>query len=414
MAFVNRDIQNVLENFNCAIHLSILEDPRKLPCGHTFCKSCILGLISEVEKIGEPVFKCPVCRAMHSIPKGNSFLHRDYPYPTDQFALYQIHSLSQYEQLTLCANHPKKIEEYFCTHHHQKMCADCGFRNHKEEPCKVVPVEEAIPLLKDEVENMTDAVRSLFMTGDKMEEKNIQHALNDVEKAEARFKKFYRGMKRDFRNIKKDILNRTEKLTMEEKDKIFSLSSLLEEAENTVKTEFDNPHNEIYSLVSMYKSLKDSKEEVSALIDKARKRFKNQKDQLTITESKEFISCVDGKWKPFAITEKQSTQSKESPQKSKANGSQKGIRSTKGVNVTGKKKSIDRDKSTAKDKSEHMTPKPGETTTPKKQVFSVSGPLALKLSPVSESINVSREMDHLFDSDNDFMPSSSDEWSDSP
>jgi len=51
----------------CSICLSEFEDPRYLPCLHTFCCNCIAALPKNNKK-GGPRIKCPLCNKMHNIP----------------------------------------------------------------------------------------------------------------------------------------------------------------------------------------------------------------------------------------------------------------------------------------------------------------------------------------------------------
>lgn len=52
-----RAIESIMENFSCAICLSLTEKPCMPPCGHLFCAEC---LIKWIESLDEAV--CPKCR----------------------------------------------------------------------------------------------------------------------------------------------------------------------------------------------------------------------------------------------------------------------------------------------------------------------------------------------------------------
>ena len=56
----------VPSNLKCSICLELFNDPRVLPCLHTYCLKCLQGLVSNKKSD----LSCPQCRAKHKIPKG--------------------------------------------------------------------------------------------------------------------------------------------------------------------------------------------------------------------------------------------------------------------------------------------------------------------------------------------------------
>ena len=50
----------------CSVCIENYNDPRTLPCGHSFCLGCLKTILSG----GRKVFKCPVCRAHTRVPRG--------------------------------------------------------------------------------------------------------------------------------------------------------------------------------------------------------------------------------------------------------------------------------------------------------------------------------------------------------
>ncbi|NWV82149.1 TRI59 protein, partial [Dasyornis broadbenti] len=57
------------EELSCAICCDIFEDPRVLPCSHTFCRACLQGLLQpEPGSSSARCLSCPSCRARVAVP----------------------------------------------------------------------------------------------------------------------------------------------------------------------------------------------------------------------------------------------------------------------------------------------------------------------------------------------------------
>ena len=54
------------DDLKCGICLELFQDPRSLPCLHTFCRECIQRSLNEENHS----LKCPVCRAEHELSDG--------------------------------------------------------------------------------------------------------------------------------------------------------------------------------------------------------------------------------------------------------------------------------------------------------------------------------------------------------
>ncbi|XDV26050.1 hypothetical protein PO909_029852, partial [Leuciscus waleckii] len=48
------------DEFLCSVCLNLLKDPVTIPCGHSFCKGCIIGCWDQEDQMR--VYKCPQCR----------------------------------------------------------------------------------------------------------------------------------------------------------------------------------------------------------------------------------------------------------------------------------------------------------------------------------------------------------------
>ena len=56
------------QNFSCGVCLETHKEPKVLPCCHTFCKSCLDGLVTDTMSKKGGGLKCPECRAEHEVP----------------------------------------------------------------------------------------------------------------------------------------------------------------------------------------------------------------------------------------------------------------------------------------------------------------------------------------------------------
>ena len=67
-------------DLKCGICLELFQDPRSLPCLHTFCRECIQRSLNEENHS----LKCPVCRAEHELSERAGLL------PVNQYALQEL------------------------------------------------------------------------------------------------------------------------------------------------------------------------------------------------------------------------------------------------------------------------------------------------------------------------------------
>nr|XP_056705997.1 tripartite motif-containing protein 59 [Euleptes europaea] len=115
------------EELTCSICYSIYEDPRVLPCSHTFCRSCLESVLqlSSNFSIWRPLrvpLKCPNCRRIVEIP----------PSGTDSlpinFALKAI--IEKYQQedhpdVATCSEHYRQPLNVYCLLDKKLVCGHC-------------------------------------------------------------------------------------------------------------------------------------------------------------------------------------------------------------------------------------------------------------------------------------------------
>ena len=75
------------DELSCAICLKLLQDPRCLPCLHTFCRECLQRSLPKDQPI-----KCSVCRAKHELSENEIELLPVNGYAVQQLPLKKLHS----------------------------------------------------------------------------------------------------------------------------------------------------------------------------------------------------------------------------------------------------------------------------------------------------------------------------------
>ena len=65
----NSNWEKVRQEVTCAICLELLDDPKSMPCLHTYCKKCLMEALAKRPHDPDlprdrPAINCPLCRAV--------------------------------------------------------------------------------------------------------------------------------------------------------------------------------------------------------------------------------------------------------------------------------------------------------------------------------------------------------------
>ena len=146
-----------MDDLKCGICLELFQDPRSLPCLHTFCRECIQRSLNEENHS----LKCPVCRAEHELSvEGAELL------PVNQYALQEL-PLKRLQQQREDNGGPNQLVEckscgeqavmvawcydcdamicQQCSSQHEKMSVLRGHRVIKSVECKLPDVSLSNP-----------------------------------------------------------------------------------------------------------------------------------------------------------------------------------------------------------------------------------------------------------------------------
>ncbi|XP_023933334.1 tripartite motif-containing protein 2-like [Lingula anatina] len=151
----------------CSICLEEYEDPRLLPCYHTFCLACISDH-AKGTLTTKRTFQCPVCREDVQFPPGGlSELKKNFAFCKAKDIINQqqiereasenvksnVEAVTQaVAQLSIgCEKHPGNELKYYCEDDDTVVCADCALADHYRHG--ILPVEEVAKSNREKIEN---------------------------------------------------------------------------------------------------------------------------------------------------------------------------------------------------------------------------------------------------------------------
>ena len=175
-------LQKLEEQLTCPVCLGLFNNPRILPCHHSFCQDCVGPCPRELRE-GKYFLKCPTCTKSAQIP--------DDGVPAFPPA-FTINSLSQLYQEMLakkdaveCPQHKKPLEA-FCNSCQELVCIFCITRSHGNhqvqmiadiiDKCKqeledgIQPVKLQIAMVMDAISDLDSCDKALVCQGEAIEQ----------------------------------------------------------------------------------------------------------------------------------------------------------------------------------------------------------------------------------------------------
>ncbi|XP_069107259.1 uncharacterized protein [Argopecten irradians] len=152
-------IQTAEDQITCTICLEIFQEPKALPCLHSFCKKCISNYIIEghSQNPHRNGYHCPVCRRYVSVPL---HMKQNPKRWVDQLVSNHVIStmIDAYRTPTKtehCKEHPQKELGHFCVDHNKSICSICC-QDHRQ--CNYVLTQNESQIKAERLKN-SDAVK---------------------------------------------------------------------------------------------------------------------------------------------------------------------------------------------------------------------------------------------------------------
>jgi hypothetical protein len=122
--------QRIEEFLTCCICLKILDEPRTLPCFHSFCKTCLARYAAEIqrgkarkERRPQPV-QCPTCRTQFQLRQSESVEGLPSNYVINN--ILDILKIQQQAQKLPCEScHAQLLVACRCIECERYLCANC-------------------------------------------------------------------------------------------------------------------------------------------------------------------------------------------------------------------------------------------------------------------------------------------------
>ena len=211
------------EYLSCSICLDQYKDPRRLPCDHIFCRSCLVHHVTQTftTRHFQNYVTCPLCRTEYEgKPHESSFIPEDWVnnLPSDSLTVSLMQTLRLHEEnlpvnytQASCTSHGGKTLDAFCLTHAQLICWECAHREHKN--CDVDSADKALPKMLSKIDDLRDQVAQQLSCAQELSKNDRDFddskskALKELARAQYQFEKVKTSVERQFKLIESEIDN---------------------------------------------------------------------------------------------------------------------------------------------------------------------------------------------------------------
>ncbi|XP_069108279.1 tripartite motif-containing protein 5-like [Argopecten irradians] len=130
-------LRTVEDQITCTICLEVFQEPKALPCLHTFCKKCIYNYIIETNHPNrrKKEYVCPICRRHVRI---SAHVRNSPEVWADQLennhvviSMIDAYNNDKDNSTETCKDHPENNLDLFCIDHLKYICALCRERHQR-------------------------------------------------------------------------------------------------------------------------------------------------------------------------------------------------------------------------------------------------------------------------------------------
>ncbi|XP_016298493.1 tripartite motif-containing 13-like isoform X2 [Sinocyclocheilus anshuiensis] len=197
------------EDLTCPICCCLFEDPRVLPCSHSFCKKCLEGILDGIRgPAWRPPFKCPTCRK-ETVHNGIASLQVNYSL---RGIVEKYNRIRVMPRMSLCRVHSGQPLNIFCATDLKLICGFCATTgDHKGHKfCALAEAYEREKLAFEELFRVVEGwrgeeVQSCLESLEGAKKKALERVSRDADRVSEYFDKLLRTLEHKRREILSDL-----------------------------------------------------------------------------------------------------------------------------------------------------------------------------------------------------------------